>query len=90
MPLSQPLRAGSRSGPSSTRQVDIPPDELAIVEHTLSKFIGPMARMLVRKEIDRCNTFKEFVGAVAATIDHPQQREVFLQALKRGLPRRQV
>lgn len=90
MPLSQPLGASGRSGPSSTRQVDIPPDELAVIEHTLSKFIGPMARMLVRKEIARCSTFKEFVAAVAATIDHPQQREVFLQALKRGLPRRQV
>ncbi len=86
MPLSQPQ---GPSGPASTRQVDIPPDELAIIEHTLSKFIGPMGRMLVRKEISRCATLKEFVTAVAANIDHPQQREVFLQALKRGLPRRQ-
>ena len=87
-PLSQPSGPGVRSGPTSTRQVDVPPDELAIVEHTLSKFIGPMARMLVRKEIVRCSSFKEFVAAVALNIDHPQQREVFLQALKRGLPRR--
>ncbi|HYF44243.1 MAG TPA: protein kinase [Ramlibacter sp.] len=87
-PLSQPSGSGVRSGPTSTRQVDVPPDELAIVEHTLSKFIGPMARMLVRKEIVRCSSFKEFVAAVALNIDHPQQREVFLQALKRGLPRR--
>jgi serine/threonine protein kinase len=91
MPLSQALSqspVSSRSGPSSTRQLDIPPDELVIVEHTLSKFIGPMARMLVRREIGRCSSFKEFVAAVAANVDHPQQREVFLQALKRGLPRR--
>lgn len=90
MPLSQPGNPSSRLGSSSTRQVDIPPEELAIIEHTLSKFIGPMARMLVRKELARCTNFKEFVAAVAATIDHPQQRDVFLQAVKRGLPRRQI
>ncbi|MBW3656110.1 MAG: protein kinase [Gemmatimonadetes bacterium] len=93
-PLSQPMlsqpRSQPRTGPISTRQVDITPEELAIVEHTLSKFIGPMARVLVRKQVASCTTFKEFVAGVAATVDHPQQREVFLQALKRGLPRRQV
>ncbi|MGE0331836.1 MAG: protein kinase [Ramlibacter sp.] len=97
-PLSQPLsRPSSRTGPSrlepsiprhSTRQVDIPPEDMAIIEHTLSKFIGPMARMLIRREVAHCATFKEFVHAVAGNIDHPQQREVFLQALKRALPHR--
>lgn len=92
-PLSQPLsRPASRTEPSiprhSTRQVDIPPEDMAIIEHTLSKFIGPMAKMLIRREVARCATFKEFVHAVAGNIDHPQQREVFLQALKRALPHR--
>jgi len=68
--------------------VDIPPEDMAIIEHTLSKFIGPMAKMLIRREVARCATFKEFVHAVAGNIDHPQQREVFLQALKRVLPHR--
>ncbi|MBX3587270.1 MAG: protein kinase [Ramlibacter sp.] len=100
MPLSQPAssrleptrRTPSRPEPSlplhSTRQMDIPPEELAIIEHTLSKFIGPMAKMLIRKEASRATTFKEFVMAVAANIDHVQQREVFLQAIKRALPQR--
>ena len=78
----------SRRPPDSTRQVDIPPDEMAIIEHTLSRFIGPMARMLIRKEVGHCITFKEFVAAIARNIDHPGQREVFLQALKRALPKR--
>ncbi|MGE0497257.1 MAG: hypothetical protein AB7O72_05440, partial [Ramlibacter sp.] len=100
MPQSQPVssrleptrRTPSRPEPSlplhSTRQMDIPPEELAIIEHTLSKFIGPMAKMLIRKEASRATTFKEFVMAVAANIDHVQQREVFLQAIKRALPQR--
>ena len=102
MPLSQPLsrplsQPASRLEPSrlepsipqhSTRQVDIPPEDMAIIEHTLSKFIGPMAKMLIRREVAHSATFKEFVTAVAGNIDHPQQREVFLQALKRALPNR--
>jgi hypothetical protein len=79
----------TRAAPTSTRQVDIPPEEMVIIEHTLSKFIGPMARMLIRKEIGHCADFKEFVAAVAGNIDHVQQREVFVQALKRALPQRQ-
>ncbi len=98
MPLSQPLsQPASRLEPSrlepsipqhSTRQVDIAPEDMAIIEHTLSKFIGPMAKMLIRREVAHSATFKEFVTAVAGNIDHPQQREVFLQALKRALPDR--
>ncbi|MEP6790619.1 MAG: hypothetical protein ABI907_04565, partial [Ramlibacter sp.] len=85
----QPMGQPSRSRPDSTRQVDIPPDEMVIVEHTLSKFIGPMAKVLIRKEIGHCIDFKEFVVAIAGNIDHVQQREVFVQALKRALPKRQ-
>ena len=85
-PLSQPM---SRRPPDSTRQVDIPPDEMAIIEHTLSKFIGPMARIMIRKEIGHGADFKGFVTAIAGNIDHAGQREVFIQALKRGLPKRQ-
>ena len=45
--------------------------------------------MLVRREIGRCSTFKEFVGAVAGHLDHPQQRETFVQALRQALPKQQ-
>lgn len=97
-PLSQPMsqprsQLQTRLEPSrradSARQIDISPDEMALIEHTLSKFIGPMARMLIRREVGRGAAFKEFVAAVAANIDQPSQREAFIQALKRALPRRQ-
>ena len=81
---SQPSRSGV-----SMRPLEIATDELTIIEQSLSKFIGPMAKMLIRKETGRAGSFKDFVDAVAGNIDHPQQRELFLQALKRALPRRQ-
>ena len=76
-----------RSG-DSTRQMDITPTELELIEHTLEHFVGDPAPGLMRSEIERCATLQKFVAAIAAGIEHPQQREVFLQALQRALPER--
>jgi hypothetical protein len=78
----------SRSG--ATRQVDIAPPELAIIEGTLGRFIGPLAQPLVRREIELCVGFADLVAALAEGIAHPQQRQLFLQALRRALPARRV
>ena len=97
-PLSQPAsqlhtqsltrHTPSRAGDSS-RQMDIAPDELLIIEQALGKFIGPMAKVLIRRETGRTTSFKDFVHVVAGNIDHLQPREEFVAALKRSLPRRQ-
>ncbi len=89
--VSTPAGAASRIAPraDSSRQIDIAPAELAIIEHTLQRFIGAMAQPLMRREIDSCIQFTDFVAAIAEGIEHPQQREVFLQALRRALPERQ-
>ena len=93
-PLSQSTTAdvtARRAPPAdASRQIDIAPAELAIIEHTLQRFIGETAQPLMRREIDLCVQFKDFVGAIASCIGHPQQREVFLQALQRALPERQL
>jgi hypothetical protein len=83
------MSPSSRTGASARPIADVPAEEVAVIEQTLSKFIGPMAKMLVKKEMGRRSTFKELITAVADTIDQPAQRELFLQALKRALPRRQ-
>ncbi|MEO5672894.1 MAG: protein kinase [Ramlibacter sp.] len=92
---SQPMPRTSASQPMSqtTRStlaqggLEIPADELTVIEQALSKFIGPMARMLIRKEQGRRSNFKDFLDAIADNIDQPSQREQFLQVLKRALPR---
>lgn len=87
-PYSQP--SGSRSGPgaTATRPIDLPAEELAAVEQTLGKFIGPMARIVVRKELGRTVNFKELAAALASNVDGDEQREAFLAALHKALPRR--
>lgn len=88
MPLSHP--SGAMGGPNSSRSAwpaQIPAEDLTIIEKTLSKFIGPMAKMIVRKEAGRAASYKDFVIAVAENIDQPVQREAFITELKRALPR---
>jgi serine/threonine-protein kinase len=62
--------------------------EAAAIESALSKYIGPMAKMIVRKEASRTANFKDFVTAIAGNIDQPTQRDQFLAALKRSLVKR--
>ena len=89
-PVSRPSGASQLTGPgNSARQLDLEPAEAAAFEQALSRFIGPMAKMLIRKETARCTSFKEFVTAVAANVDRADQREEFLLALRRALPKRQ-
>ncbi|MEO7390614.1 MAG: protein kinase [Ramlibacter sp.] len=84
--VSQPMTQTLRSS-LAPAAFELPPEELTIIEQALSKFIGPMAKMLIRKELGRRPTFNEFIGAIADNIDAPQQRELFLAGIKRSLPR---
>jgi serine/threonine protein kinase len=90
---SQPMsRSALASQPVTSRPntvpVDLPPEEVTTIEHTLSRFIGPMARIVVRKELARSGTFKELAVALAANVDKQDQRDAFLAALHKALPRR--
>jgi len=76
-----------RSGPSA-RTAEATPEELATLERTLSTYIGPLARILVRKETSRRNNFADLVDALAGNIDQTRQREEFLATVKRSLPKR--
>lgn len=86
----QPQPQQEDLGTDSTRQLDVAPEELELIEYTLARFIGPMAQPLIRSEIEWCTQLRELVDALAGGIGHPQQREVFLQALRRALPDRRI
>nr|WP_315182532.1 protein kinase [uncultured Albidiferax sp.] len=73
---------------SSTHPFAITSDELATIELCLGKFIGPIASVLIRKKAGHCTSFKDFIATIAQTIDRPDQRELFIQSLKRALPKR--
>ncbi|MBA2674053.1 protein kinase [Ramlibacter sp.] len=84
-----------REGPSTGYSMTIPArpalltgDEVLEVETELARHIGPMARMLVRKESARSATLAELAQALAAHLDTPPQREAFMKALREALPRK--
>jgi serine/threonine protein kinase len=97
-PKSVPVGASPKSQPSSPSggysrvaphpKLELEAEEATAIEQHLSKFIGPMAKMLVRKEASKHPVFKDFIGAVAGNIDHADQREQFLVAVRKSLPRR--
>jgi serine/threonine-protein kinase len=99
-PPSQSMPLSPRSGPSASSPSLPSPsmpagsrsaataDELAVIEVALSRHIGPMGRVLARKEAVRHTSLREYVNALAATIDRSEQRDVFMQDLRRNLPRR--
>lgn len=89
MPLSKPSSTtGGYSKLAPNPKLELEPQEFAVVEQHLSRLIGPMAKMIARKEAARQTSFKEFVAAVAATVDNAGQREQFVQAIRRALPAR--
>ena len=83
-----PLNKHATDVPAPTRQLELAEDEIAVIEQALSRFIGPMARMLVRRQAGKNLTFNQFVEAVAGNIDQPQQRAVFIQTVRRALTTR--
>jgi hypothetical protein len=88
-PKSQPSSpSGGYSRMAPHPKLELADEESAAIEQHLSKFIGPMAKMLVRKEASRHPAFKDFIGAVANNIDRTEQREQFLAAVRKSLPRR--
>jgi hypothetical protein len=84
-PLSQPVT--TRPG-TTARTLDIGPEELAGLELALSRAIGPMAKMLVRKETTRARSLKDFVHALCENIDNLEQRDLFMEAARRALQKR--
>jgi serine/threonine protein kinase len=87
-PSGKSAPGGSYSKLAPNPRLELEADELAAIEQQLSRAIGPVAKMLVRKEASRNANFKDFIAAVAGNIDQPAQREQFLQGLRRALPRR--
>jgi hypothetical protein len=89
MPLSQPASSLMTSRPTeSVRPLDVSAADMLVIEKGLSQYVGPMAKVLIRKEAARSATYKQLVDAVSQNIDDPEQRKLFLAALRRALPNR--
>lgn len=81
MPLAQP---GTRVAPSAPSVSQIPPSEpwtasqLLALEDRLSRFVGPMAKLIVKKAATTATDIPELVQLIAEQIPDSAQRKSFL------------
>ncbi|MCG8313958.1 MAG: serine/threonine protein kinase [Pseudomonadales bacterium] len=59
-------------------------DILSSIEVTLAKFVGPMARVLVKKNSTRTETLEELSAKLALHIPNAEERNQFLSRLERS------
>jgi len=80
--ISQPVN--SRSGPTSTLSSPyFSSEQLTQIEKALSQFIGPLAKMIIKREIARHTSLEALLKALAAEVDRPADRAKFLAATHR-------
>jgi len=73
--------SGSGSGPRSSAG-SFEPKILDSVSRELAAFIGPIAKVVVKRAADRCSSVEELYACVAAEIDSDRDRSQFLAKKK--------
>ena len=73
---------GSGSGSRRTTGGAFEPTVLDSVSRELAAFIGPIAKVVVKRAADRCSSVEELYACVAAEIDSEQERSQFLAGKK--------
>ena len=69
---------GKGSGGPRTSAGSFEPQILDSVSRELAAFIGPIAKVVVRRAADRCSSIEELYASVAAEIDSERDRSQFL------------
>jgi hypothetical protein len=85
--ISQPV-SGTVTGSISGRSVPVSSPwfsaaQLTQLERALGQAIGPLAKMIVRKEVARHTSLEALRQALAAQVDRPAEREKFLTATQK-------
>ena len=62
----------------------IPVEEVERVTAELAKFVGPIARVLVKKALPKSEDLRGLCALVSAGIEHEANRTLFLRAMKLG------
>ena len=74
------------TGGGASRTSKLRPAELDSVSRELAAFIGPIAKVVVKRAADRCSSVDELYAVVAGEIDTDKDRAKFLAAKKKTTP----
>jgi serine/threonine protein kinase len=79
---SAPLSASKGSATPRASSGSFEPKILDSVSRELAAFIGPIAKVVVKRAADRCSSIEELYASVAAEIDSERDRSQFLAKKK--------
>lgn len=82
---SRPISRFGDSQPASIPLQHLSLEQLAMLEKVLSQYIGPMARMIIKKEASRHLTLQALVPALSLHIDKPADRSKYLDFMQKML-----
>ncbi len=87
-PNSRPISRFGDSQPASMPLQNLSLEQLAMLEKVLSQYIGPMARMIIKKEASRHLTLQDLLPALSLHIDKPADRSKYLAFMQKMLASR--
>jgi serine/threonine-protein kinase len=73
------LRTQTMKPPEKMPVLAIPPDVLAQIESSLSRHLGPLAKVLIRKGQAETNDFDTFFNLLAEQIPDDEEQKAFLK-----------
>src|SRR5882724_11302855 len=80
-PLSSPPKPKGTAEDNAKRLAPSPsPASIVAIESDLTRYIGPIARIFVKKELSKFESLAKFSLALAAHIPDEKQRRAFLNA----------
>ena len=81
-PASSPPSKSERTAEVERAQRAVSPGlkNIASIESNLARYIGPIAKILIRRELEKHETLDKFYRALAAHIPDDRDRESFLRA----------
>lgn len=72
----------ARDLPKDSLPLELSPEALALAERHLAKHIGPLAKILVKKEAKHAGSVKELYHHLAQNIENEQERRAFLAMIE--------
>lgn len=79
------LPRGPAAEERPTQQQALGAEQVVAVEQKLAVYIGPLAKVLVRRARDDCGSLDDLCGAVAQHIENDRDREAFLAAFQQTI-----
>jgi class 3 adenylate cyclase len=81
--LAQTSRGAKLQELAAANAVELSPEQHLQIEEALLRLLGPVARVLLRKELREASTLSDFIERLSSHVDHPEERQAFSAQLKK-------